>query len=54
MYKTDFIVRYRVIENELTKRYEHRIAEEIAAEISKAIQSSFNFTDINIVTNVKK
>ena len=52
MYKTDFIVRYRDIENELTKRYEHRIAEEIAAEISKAIQSSFNFSDINIVTNV--
>lgn len=52
MYKTDFIVRYNDIENELTKRYEHRIAEEIAAEISKAIQSSFNFSDINIVTNV--
>jgi hypothetical protein len=52
MYKTDFIVRYRDIENELTKRYEHRIAEEIAAEISKAIQTSFNFSDINIVTNV--
>jgi hypothetical protein len=52
MYKTDFIVRYRDIENELTKRYEHRVAEEIAAEISKAIQSSFNFSDINIVTNV--
>ncbi len=52
MYKTDFIVRYRDIENELTKRYEHRMAEEISSEISKAIQSSFNFTDINIVTNV--
>jgi hypothetical protein len=52
MYKTDFIVRYRDIENELTKRYEHRMAEEISAEISKAIQASFNFTDINIVTNV--
>lgn len=52
MYKTDFIVRYRDIENELTKRYEHRIADEISSEISKAIQSSFNFTDINIVTNV--
>ena len=52
MYKTDFIVRYNDIENELTKRYERRIAEEIAAEISKALQSSFNFSDINIVTNV--
>jgi hypothetical protein len=52
MYKTDFIVRYNDIENELTKRYEERIAEEITAEISKALQSSFNFSDINIVTNV--
>ena len=52
MYKTDFIVRYNDIENELTKRYEQRIAEEITAEISKALQSSFNFSDINIVTNI--
>jgi hypothetical protein len=52
MYKTDFIVRYNDIENELTKRYELRIAEEITAEISKALQSSFNFSDINIVTNI--
>jgi hypothetical protein len=52
MYKTDFIVRYNDIENELTKRYEHRIAEEITVEISKALQSSFNFSDINIVTNI--
>ena len=29
MYRTDFIVKYRDIENELTKRYERRIAEEI-------------------------
>ena len=52
MYKTDFIVRYRDIEIELTKRLDNRLAEEVAAEISKAIQSTFNFTNINIVTNV--
>ena len=52
MYKTDFIVRYRDIETELTKRLDNRLAEEVAAEISKAIQATFNFTNINIVTNV--
>ena len=52
MYRTDFIVKYRDIENELTKRLEQRMAEEVAAEISSAIQANFNFTNINIVTNI--
>lgn len=52
MYRTDFIVKYRDIENELTKRLEQRMAEEVAAQISSAIQANFNFTNINIVTNI--
>jgi hypothetical protein len=52
MYKTDFIVRYNDIENELVKRLERRLAEEVAAEFTTAIQSAFNMANVNIITNV--
>lgn len=56
MYKTDFIVKYHDIENELTKKLEHQMAEKVASQISSAIQANFNFTNmntnINIVTNI--
>jgi hypothetical protein len=52
MYRTDFIVKYRDIENELTKQLEQKMAEKVAAQISSAIQANFNFSNINIVTNI--
>jgi hypothetical protein len=56
MYKTDFIVKYHDIENELTKKLEQQMAEKVASQISSAIQANFNFTNmntnINIVTNI--
>ena len=57
MYKTDFIVRYHEIENELVRRLEVRLASEAAAEITAAIQSVFknagNHSNENIVINVE-
>ena len=41
MYKTDLIVRYHDIENELVRRLEVRLAAEAAAEITAAIESVF-------------
>ena len=52
MYKTDFIVKYHDIETELIKKLEKKMAEEVASEITAAIQANFNFTNINIVTNI--
>jgi hypothetical protein len=52
MYRTDFIVKYRDIESELTKQLEQKMAEKVAAQISSAIQANFNFSNINIVTNI--
>ena len=57
MYKTDFIVRYHEIENELVRRLEVRLASEAAAEITAAIQSVFrnagDHSNENIVINVE-
>ena len=57
MYKTDFIVKYHEIENELVRRLEVRLASEAAAEITAAIQSVFknagNHSNENIVINVE-
>jgi hypothetical protein len=57
MYKTDFIVRYHDIENELVRRLEVRLAAEAAAEITAAIESVFRnageHSNENIVINVE-
>ena len=57
MYKTDFIVRYHDIENELVRRLEVRLAAEAAAEITAAIESVFrnagDHSNENIVINVE-
>lgn len=57
MYKTDFIVRYHEIENELVRRLEVRLASEAAAEITAAIESVFknsgDHSNENIVINVE-
>lgn len=57
MYKTDFIVKYHEIENELVKRLEVRLAAEAAAEITAAIESVFknagDHSNENIVINVE-
>jgi hypothetical protein len=57
MYKTDFIVRYHDIENELVRRLEIRLAAEAAAEITAAIESVFrnagDHSNENIVINVE-
>ena len=57
MYKTDFIVRYHDIENELVRRLEMRLAAEAAAEITAAIESVFrnagDHSNENIVINVE-
>lgn len=57
MYKTDFIVKYHDIENELIRRLELRLAAEAAAEITAAIESVFRnsgeHSNENIVINIE-
>ena len=57
MYKTDYIVRYHDIEEELLRRLEIRLATEAAAEITAAIESVFRnsgeHSNENIIINVE-
>ena len=57
MYKTDFIVKYHDIENELIRRLELRLAAEAAAQITAAIESVFRnsgeHSNENIVINIE-
>lgn len=57
MYKTDYIVKYHDIEEELLKRLEIRLATEAAAKITAAIESIFKnsseHSNENIIINVE-
>ena len=57
MYKTDYIVKYHDIEEELLRRLEIRLATEAAAKITAAIESVFKnsseHSNENIIINVE-